>query len=71
MHAFQSTEECIALLDGQVCLEGAALMVGVCGESGNQNACCVMLTPQDPSLLESVEVERTWGVEVCWAALLG
>lgn len=29
-----------------------------------------MLTPQDPSLLESVEVERTWGVEVRWAALL-
>ena len=40
MHAFRSTEECIALLDGQVCLEGAALMVGGCGESGNQNACC-------------------------------
>lgn len=40
MHAFRSTEECIALLYGQVCLEGAALMVRVCGERETRNACC-------------------------------
>ena len=39
MHVFRSTKECIALLYGQVCLEGTAWMVGVCGENRNQNAC--------------------------------
>ena len=40
MHAFMSTKECIALLFGQICLEGTTLMVRVCGESRNQNPCC-------------------------------
>ena len=40
MHAFMSTKECIALLFGQICLEGTTLMVRVCGESRDQNACC-------------------------------